>query len=63
MEVIRQILITQTYDERLKYDEYLRKVEEVKFQMAERLLQRKTGMTILEIVTCLFICAGIVRHW
>ena len=36
MEVIRQILITQTYDERLKYDEYLRKVEEVKFQMAER---------------------------
>jgi hypothetical protein len=36
MEVIRQILIAQTYDERLKYDEYLRKVEEVKFEMAER---------------------------
>ena len=36
MEVIRQILVTQTYDERLKYEEYLRKVEEVKFQMAER---------------------------
>ena len=35
MEIIRQILITQTYDERLKYDEYLRKVEEVKFKMAE----------------------------
>jgi hypothetical protein len=36
MEVIRQILVTQTYDERLKYEEYLRKVEEVKFEMAER---------------------------
>lgn len=36
MEVIKQILVKQTYDERLKYDEYLRKVEEVKFEMAER---------------------------
>ena len=36
MEVIKQILVKQTYDERLKYDEYLRKVETVKFEMAER---------------------------
>jgi hypothetical protein len=36
MEVISQIMIKQTYDERLKYEEYLRKVEEVKFEMAER---------------------------
>jgi hypothetical protein len=36
MEIIRTLMIKQTYDERLKYDEYLRKVEEVKFQMAER---------------------------
>jgi len=36
MEVIKQILVKQTYDERLKYDQYLRKVEEVKFEMAER---------------------------
>jgi hypothetical protein len=36
MEIIKQILVKQTYDERLKYDEYLRKVEEVKFEMAER---------------------------
>ena len=35
MEIIKQILVKQTYDERLKYDEYLRKVEEVKFEMAE----------------------------
>ena len=36
MEIIRTLMIKQTYDERLKYDEYLRKVEEVKFQMADR---------------------------
>jgi len=36
MEIIKQILVKQTYDERLKYDQYLRKVEEVKFEMAER---------------------------
>jgi hypothetical protein len=36
MEIIRTLMIKQTYNERLKYDEYLRKVEEVKFQMAER---------------------------
>ena len=36
MNLIRQILVKQTNDERLKYEEYLRKVEEVKFEMAER---------------------------
>ena len=36
MEIIKQIMIVPTHDERLKYDEYLRKVEEVKFEMAER---------------------------
>jgi hypothetical protein len=36
MEIIRTLMIKQTYDERLKYDEYLRKVEDVKIQMAER---------------------------
>jgi hypothetical protein len=36
MEIIKQIFIKQTYDERLKHDKYLRKVEEVKFEMAER---------------------------
>ena len=35
METISHIMITQTHDERLKYEEYLRKVEEVKFKMAE----------------------------
>ena len=36
MDVINHIMIKQTYDERIKYEEHLRKVEEVKFQMAER---------------------------
>ena len=36
MDMIKQIMVHRTYDERLKYDEYLRKVEEVKFEMAER---------------------------
>jgi hypothetical protein len=36
VNLIRQILVKQTNDERLKYEEYLRKVEEVKFEMAER---------------------------
>jgi hypothetical protein len=36
MQVLNQITIKQTHDERLKYEEYLRKVEEVKFEMAER---------------------------
>jgi hypothetical protein len=36
MDVINHIMIKQTHDERIKYEEYLRKVEEVKFKMAER---------------------------
>ena len=36
MDMIKQIMVHRTYDERLKYDEYLRKVGEVKFEMAER---------------------------
>jgi hypothetical protein len=36
MQTINQITIKQSHDERLKYEEYLRKVEEVKFEMAER---------------------------
>jgi hypothetical protein len=36
MQVIKHIMVHRTYDEKLQYDEYLRKVEEIKFQMAER---------------------------
>ena len=35
MDMIKQIMVHRTYDERLKYDEYLRKVEKVKFEMGE----------------------------
>jgi hypothetical protein len=36
MEMIKQIMVHRTYDEKLQYDKYLRKVEEVKFEMADR---------------------------
>lgn len=36
MELITHIMIKQTHDERIKHEEYLRKVEAIKFEMAER---------------------------
>ena len=36
MQVIKHIMVQRNYDEKLKYDEHLRKVEEIKFNMADR---------------------------
>ena len=33
MEVINHLMIQQTHDERIKYEEYLRKIEELKTEM------------------------------
>jgi hypothetical protein len=38
MNTITQIMINRNYDEKLKYDEHLRKVEQLKIEMAERYL-------------------------